>query len=357
MNKDTCPGVLISLKRRRCCAIPKTKMGSRSTGDTVLMLTHSGDYFTVDRVAAALVRRGVKTFRFNTDRFPEETKLIAKFTGRAVTHVIKDGAKSVDASAIRAVWARKIWWPSLAEDLDPDFKGMCMRESMAALESFLNGLTFARWVNEPRSDRQAENKLWQLRTAQEVGLPVPRTLMTNDPVQMKSFFREVNKKMVAKLLTPISISMDAATAFVHTSEVTSRDVADGNLLRHSPMVFQEQIPKACELRIAFVNGSMFVGAIDASGSKDGQVDWRLSSPEAVHWRRDEVPVDVSTKLSALMSKLGLVYGAIDLIRTPGGEHVFLEVNSGGEWGMLERDLDYPISEAIAEALLDKRGQT
>jgi MvdC family ATP-grasp ribosomal peptide maturase len=332
-------------------------MRSRPSCDTVLILTHSGDYFTVDRVAQALARRGVKTFRFDTDCFPEKVKLVAKFSRGTVTHVIKEGAKILDSSAVRAVWARKIWLPSLAADLDPNFHGMCMRESMAALESFLNGLTSARWVNEPGSDRRAENKLWQLRTAQEVGLPVPRTLMTNDPVQMKNFFREVNKKMVAKLLTPISISMDASLAFVHTSEVTSRDVAAGNMLRHSPMVFQEQIPKACELRIAFVNGSMFVGAINASGSKDGKVDWRLSSPEEVNWQRDEVPVDVSAKLSALMSKLGLVYGAIDLIRTPGGEHVFLEVNSGGEWGMLERDLDYPISEAIAEALLDDGGQT
>lgn len=51
-----------------------------------------------------------------------------------------------------------------------------------------------------------------------------------------------------------------------------------------------------------------------------------------------------------MSKLGLVFGAVDLICTPSGELVFLEVNPGGEWGMLERDLGLPISEAIADAL-------
>jgi glutathione synthase/RimK-type ligase-like ATP-grasp enzyme len=52
-----------------------------------------------------------------------------------------------------------------------------------------------------------------------------------------------------------------------------------------------------------------------------------------------------------MSELGLVYGAIDLICTPAGEYVFLEVNPGGEWGMLERDLGLPIADAIARALL------
>lgn len=41
-----------------------------------------------------------------------------------------------------------------------------------------------------------------------------------------------------------------------------------------------------------------------------------------------------------------------MICTPAGEYVFLEVNPGGEWGMLERDLCLPISEAIAVALLE-----
>jgi hypothetical protein len=31
---------------------------------------------------------------------------------------------------------------------------------------------------------------------------------------------------------------------------------------------------------------------------------------------------------------------------------FLEVNPAGEWGWLERDLDLPIADAIARALVD-----
>ena len=55
-----------------------------------------------------------------------------------------------------------------------------------------------------------------------------------------------------------------------------------------------------------------------------------------------------------MSELGLVFGAVDLICTPEREYVFLEVNPSGEWGMLERDLGLPISEAIAKALLEDK---
>ena len=33
------------------------------------------------------------------------------------------------------------------------------------------------------------------------------------------------------------------------------------------------------------------------------------------------------------------------------EYIFLEVNPQGEWGMIQRDLGYPIGETIAEKLV------
>jgi hypothetical protein len=81
------------------------------------------------------------------------------------------------------------------------------------------------------------------------------------------------------------------------------------------MVFLERIDKASELRVVYVAGQLFTGAIDASGSRDGAVDWLLP---------------------------------------PRGEPVFLEVDPGGEWGMLERELGLPIPEAIAQTFLDSR---
>ena len=118
------------------------------------------------------------------------------------------------------------------------------------------------------------------------------------------------------------------------------------------MVFQELIPKACELRVAYVAGEAFAGALDATGTSRGQTDWRRATPEDCSWQKYLLPAGVARSLQILMSELGLVFGAIDLICTPSGEHVFLEVNPSGEWGMLERDLGLPISEAIASALLE-----
>jgi len=328
-------------------------MARDSNREVVLMLTHTGDFFTVDRVAAALTRKGVRPFRFNTDLFPLEIRLSAKLTANGLQHLIQHNDTVIDASQVRAVWDRKIWTPQMDEKLAPEFHEMCIRESFAALYGFLDYFHSLRWINDPQKSIDAENKLRQLRVAARVGLRIPRTLTTNDPHQARGFFTELGGNMVAKLLKPLSISMGAPPVFVYTSDVREEDLTEAEMLRHSPMVFQERIAKEIELRIAYVDGQCFVGAIDASRSIAGQTDWRLSAPSECRWFEAEIPEDIATRLRALMSELGLVYGAIDLIRTPDGEYVFLEVNPGGEWGMLERDLNLSISEAIADALLQK----
>ena len=330
-------------------------MANKPDAEVVLLLTHSGDFFTVDRVAEALVRRGALAFRLNTDLFPTEVKLSAKLTPDGLRHFIKDGDTILDAGRVRAVWARKFWTPKMDESLGPEFHEMCVRESYAMLQGFLDYFHAARWINDPQRNQDAENKLRQLRLAKDAGLIIPRTLATNDPEQAREFFKELDGKMVAKLLRPLSVSMGQAPLFVYTSDVKAEDIAEAELLRHSPMVFQERIPKAIELRIAYVDGACYAGAIDASGSVKGQTDWRLSGPDESPWSAVEISNDIRARLRALMNKLGLVYGAIDMIETPDGEHVFLEVNPGGEWGMLERDLNYPISEALADALLKRAG--
>lgn len=326
-------------------------MPKESSRDAVLLLTHTGDFFTIDRVAEAVERRGARPFRFDTDSFPLEAKLSARLEPGGLGHFISYLGENLDSDRIRAVWGRKIWTPRMDESLDPQYHQMCIRESSVMLRGFLDGLTDARWVNHPDRDHEAENKLRQLRLAREAGLSIPRTLNTNDPARVREFFDELGGSMVAKLLRPLSTSMGAAPYFVYTSEVRREDLDDAGMLRHCPMLFQEKVEKERELRIAYVDGELFAGAIDAKASARGRVDWRLSEPGEWLWAHGEVPGDVASALRELMSRLGLVYGAIDMIVTPGGEHVFLEVNPGGEWGMLERDLDLPISDAIARALL------
>jgi MvdC family ATP-grasp ribosomal peptide maturase len=326
-------------------------MTATASRDAVLLLTHSGDFYTVDLVSQALARRGVRPIRFNTDLFPSLVKLSARAGDERAAQIVTETAAEISVEEVRAVWARKLWSPRMNDDLDERYRSLCVSESAAALEGFLDALHDARWVNNLERQREAENKQRQLRLAARAGLRLPRTLVTNDPAAARQFFAETDGQTVAKLLRPLAVSMDADQPFVYTSRVREEDLAGADALRHSPMVFQELIPKAHELRVAYVAGETFAGALNASGTSRGQTDWRLAAPEECRWEKAELPPEVSRSLQALMSELELVFGAVDLICTPAGEHVFLEVNPGGEWGMLERDLGLPISEAIAEALL------
>ena len=327
-------------------------MTPTASRDAVLLLTHSGDFYTVDLVSQALARKGVRPIRFNTDLFPSSIKLSTRAGDERTADLFTEEGAQLSTTEVRAVWARKLWTPLMADDLDDRYRSMCITESIAALEGFLDALHDSRWVNDLGRQRAAENKQRQLRLAERAGLRVPRTLVTNDPAAARQFFAETGGQMVAKLLRPLTVSMDAVASFVYTNRVREEDLAGADALRHCPMVFQELIPKACELRIAFVAGETFAGALDASGTSRGQTDWRRVAPEECRWQKTQLPTEVASGLQALMSELGLVFGAVDLIYTPAGEYVFLEVNPGGEWGMLERDLGLPISEAIAKALLE-----
>lgn len=321
--------------------------------DVVLLITHSGDFFTIDRVAAALSKKGVQPFRLDTDKFPLEVQLTAHFDKSKSYHQIEYGAHSIGTEQVQAVWMRRIWEPALSQELAPQYRAACVKESQATLAGFWDSLKAARWVDDLERINAANNKLRQLRVAAEVGFAIPQTLITNKAESAREFFHQVNGKMVSKLLTALSHSMAAnsESLFVYTSAVKAEDLLDAESLRYCPMVFQAQIPKQSELRVVYVNGNVFVGALDASVYNAATVDWRKPGVETGSWQHHQLPDRVVDCLKAFMGKLGLLFGALDFILTPSGEYVFLEVNPVGEWGMLERDLDLPISSAIADALI------
>jgi MvdC family ATP-grasp ribosomal peptide maturase len=318
--------------------------------NVVLLITHSDDFFTVDRVGQSLLKLGAQPFRLDTDKFPSAVQLNMHL-GNGSSYGLVYGEKCISTDHVQAVWMRRIWQPQMSQDLAPKFQVACTRESLAALEGFWDSLRQARWVDNLQRINAAQNKLRQLRTAQEIGLAIPRTLVTNSAEEAREFFREVKGKMVAKLLTPLSQSMSGSSFFLYTSAVKEEDLLEAESLRHSPMVFQEEIPKLRELRVVFVDGKLFVGALEASGYATSTVDWRRASTNDCAWKPHELPSKIAFCLKAFMASFGLIFGAFDFIQTPSGEYVFLEVNPTGEWGMLERDLNYPISEAIAQALL------
>jgi hypothetical protein len=69
-----------------------------------------------------------------------------------------------------------------------------------------------------------------------------------------------------------------------------------------------------------------------------------------------LPRDIEDKLLRLMAQLGLVMGMVDLIVTPHGEYVFLEVNEQGQFLWVEeKNPEIPVFAAFLAFLMDPEG--
>lgn len=322
--------------------------------DLVLLLTHSGDYYTIDLVEAALRARGAAPLRVDSDRFPAAWTLAVELSGDEVRLSMTYGEHRIDLSQqVRAVWARRLWPGKTLPGLEPRFAASCAREARTAFFDAFALLDHARWVNPLAAGLAAESKPRQLQIAAEEGLLIPATVIGNDPERVRALFAHTEGKMVTKLLGALSQTMDASGDFVYTSRVNAEHMAAIEEVRLSPQIFQRLIPKQYELRAIFVGEQTFVGAIDASGVEHARTDWRqLTTGDGVGWQAATLPAEVEAATRRLMKRLGLRYGAVDFIVDADGQHVFLEINQAGEWGWLERDLGFPIAAALADTLLD-----
>ena len=119
----------------------------------------------------------------------------------------------------------------------------------------------------------------------------------------------------------------------------------------TPGIFQPYVEKRVELRIVVVGRNLFACAIHSQRSERSREDWRRYDLENTPYEPYELPPDVAAKLRRLMDRLGLVCGSVDMIVTPAGEHVFLEVNPNGQFDFVARLAGLPIYEHLAAMLL------
>ncbi len=335
---------------------PARRRARRARGGaprTVLVLTHSGDVYVPDVVADALRARGLEPVRVDTDRFPADITLTTGGDGRALLSV--DDAE-IDLVRTHAVWCRRIWTARAPLDVDARFAGACEAQADASFEGMLALLEDlgVRFVNPLAAQRRAELKAAQLVAARGVpGFAVPETVVTNDPGEARAFIAAVEAdggRVVCKLLAPLSESMDGAGPFVGTSPVDAGDAAALDALRAAPMIFQRRVEKRADVRAVVVGRRVLAASL---ASPPGALDWRRApagAERAPTWRAARLPAAVERACAALVARLGLSFGAVDLGVDVGGTHWFFEVNPAGEWGWLQRDAGLDVAGALADLL-------
>jgi glutathione synthase/RimK-type ligase-like ATP-grasp enzyme len=159
--------------------------------------------------------------------------------------------------------------------------------------------------------------------------------------------------MVSKTLQSRRTDLRGEPRFAFTMAVNRRNATNLHALRNGPVLLQEQVEKRTELRITLAGDAVFAAEVDSQAAASTRVDWRRMAEPRLRWRTARLPDGVVESLSGLMRRMGLSFGAVDMILTPDGRTVFLEVNALGDWLFIEEQLDLPITAAVADLLMTR----
>jgi glutathione synthase/RimK-type ligase-like ATP-grasp enzyme len=320
----------------------------------ILIVSTKVDIAT-DYVARELTNIGAAFFRLDTESFPLDVHSSFR-VGASLDSIHWDWTSPLDTSHfdnIQAVWYRRHRLPKMPPNLHDAHSEYSLRES----EWFLRGSVLSigktsdiAWMSHPAQLQMAESKLYQLTMAQKVGFTIPETLVSNDPLQVRSFFKFVEGELVVKPLRLGYFDYGDHQTSVYTNKVEWEHLQNDSAIEVAPVVYQRLLPKRFDIRVTIVSERIFTVAIDSQSIESAKIDWRRTDtanlPHAIH----QLPDPLGELCLEYMSALGLTYGALDFVLTPTGEYVFLEINPNGQWVWLEDKLGLPISNSIASWL-------
>jgi glutathione synthase/RimK-type ligase-like ATP-grasp enzyme len=246
--------------------------------------------------------------------------------------------------------------PRVSPELPPDQIEHAFSECQQTLQSLYTLLENRYWISNLQNIKRANDKLLQLREAASLGFSIPSTIVTNSAQEAWEFYQQKQGDVIYKPISytflnlrqhlweePISIKN------VFTTLLTNYSEADFAPVNQCPCLFQSYVPKRYELRITVVREQVFAAKIYSQEQEKAKHDWRQDI-NSVEYAACELSDEISERCVELVKRLGLQFGAIDMIVTPDGDYVFLEINPNGQYGWIEMRTGLRISEALASAL-------
>jgi glutathione synthase/RimK-type ligase-like ATP-grasp enzyme len=307
-------------------------------------------------VAQALRRKGAEeVVLWPTSDFPTRaredvrTSACGGWSFRSRGDGFDFGSHGLDGAGV-TVWRRRPAYVLDPERLHPADRRFADTECSVFRRSVL-GMIHPRafWVNPNDAAGKAGLKTAQLDAAAQVGLMIPDTLVSNNPEAIRAFVAA--GPTVYKPLTPAGWQGEGDTQHLtYTSLVTPQALSEDDSLIQSPGIYQRVVPKEYELRITVIGKKVFAAKVHSQETDKGKLDWRRAYDELT-FTPHTLPGPIEAECLLTLKRLGLVFGCVDMIVTPDGDHVFVEVNESGQFLFVERYCGLPLLDAFAELLL------
>ncbi|WP_254634087.1 RimK-like protein [Mesorhizobium sp. GbtcB19] len=307
----------------------------------VLILSSDLDFAT-DRVCRELGRRGSSFLRLNRESLPA-----LSLTLDPVAPTLRcnfEGRNWIVDNSLQSVWWRVGTFDRDISDRTLDLQTQLQRSQWSAFLRSMMVFAGAKWINHPAATYEAETKAVQLSVAREVGFDIPQTAMSNDPVAFIDF--KPGTRVAFKSIDTLLLREGDTQLFGYTTLLEIEHVAVHDL-RLSPATIQAPLETKLDLRVTVVGDAIWCAEVRGRGEQI-EGDWRLTPKDELTYPEHVLPPGIERRCRALVARLGLVFGAIDLALA-NGRYWFIEINPTGEWGWLERP-EWSIAATIAGEL-------
>ncbi|WP_405628706.1 hypothetical protein OG933_22815 [Streptomyces sp. NBC_00016] len=310
----------------------------------------------VASVAAELSSRGEDFRIYDPANYPASSTVTVESTSKGVRATLRWAEFDLDLAHIKSVWYRRPGEFQLSDELTAEEQKWARSECDHLFKSVWSGM-HSRWVSDPRAIRTASAKVMQLDMAAEMGFTVPRFTVTNDVDAAARFISSCRRGVIVKVLTYPFIAYPQQGCRLYTHLLTTEDLDQIESVRFGPTFLQEFVEKEMDVRVTVFGEELFAIGIESTGFEDARIDFRRAEIYDLPHRVLDLPKGLSWLCVELVRRLGLRFGAIDLILTPDGQYFFLEINPNGQWYWLELITGAPLTKSLCDLLTSEPDTT
>lgn len=303
-----------------------------------LLISSTIDYST-DLIAYELEQRNQSYLRINRDKFAEY-KVLYSLESNSLSVEIH-GQIYMITDALKAVYFRAPVF--LRNNKNYSLEDQLYRSQWSSFIRNLIVFENAKWINHPVATYKAENKLYQLKCAKQMGLMVPHTHVGNVLPSVSEKNMYVVKSLDAALFYEGNQEM-----FTYSIPLDGKELLDAEI-QNAPIILQDCLQDKIDIRATVIDSQIYaVKIVVENNGIDG--DWRRTDKDLLSYVPIQLPISICDKLLQLMKHLGLTFGGIDLVLAD-NIYYFIEVNPTGEWGWLVTSAHLPIDKSIVNALM------
>lgn len=321
----------------------------------ILILSQEENELTTEQVLDWLMYYGCEAIRLNGENLLTETFQWQILENNNQFNFVNS---QVILSKVRVIWYRRwikysknnsMLLANLTAKSLHNVKSHLKFEFGTFSRHFFNSLKNTKWFDTPTLSHL--NKLDVLLLANQNGLRIPKTLVTNSKQQLQNFYNDVNR-VITKPISEVTYfdNSEGQLYTMQTKEVTNQNVKSLDSMFH-PSLFQELIEKKYEIRSFYLNKKFYSMAIFSQTREESKIDFRnysFSHPDRM--TPFKLPSNIEKKLRKVISKIGMTSCSIDMVQSDKNELFFLEINPVGQFGMVSSPCNYYLEKKVANEL-------